>query len=98
MSESDIQQPLSSSNGELSPSGPLDVDQDVTLERIERSMPVRLIATFDNLITATPIHNWEPSDYSARLQPPKQQYMTILSIQMVRVEEEASQLGKRPNI
>jgi CBS domain-containing protein len=51
--ESDTQKPLRTSNDGLFPSGPLDVDQDLTLERIERSMPVRLIATFDNLITAT---------------------------------------------
>lgn len=54
MAELDIQKPLGASNDSLFPSGPLDVDQDLTLERIERSMPVRLIATFDNLITAIP--------------------------------------------
>jgi hypothetical protein len=32
----------------------LDVDQDQTLTQVERSMPVRLIATRENLITATP--------------------------------------------
>jgi hypothetical protein len=50
--ESDTQKRLRIDNDGLFPSGPLDVDQDLTLERIERSMPVRLIATFDNLITA----------------------------------------------
>jgi CBS domain-containing protein len=36
------------------PSNPLSVDQDRTLEQAEKAMPVRLIATFDNLITTTP--------------------------------------------
>jgi hypothetical protein len=54
VAESDTQKLLRTSNDGLFPSGPLEVDQDLTLERIERSMPVRLIATFDNLITATP--------------------------------------------
>ena len=35
------------------PSNPLSVDQDGTLEQAESSMPVRLIATFDELKTTT---------------------------------------------
>jgi hypothetical protein len=54
MGETNTEGPSRAGDDSLFPSRSLDVDQDLTLERIERSMPVRLIATLDNLITAIP--------------------------------------------